>query len=207
MSPRPLYRSVQGLVASVLLLAMISSPAALGEGAPPYYRYHDDGSGGLHPGESLVIDLPSIPKDRPYFIHLSVTTEVGDWVDIQLEDDRGEVLFAEGEVNVTPLKWWPDLSDEPARIVLVPSEGRPSAGEVVISWYLYITNEPEDPIPASTGVEERTTYWTNGTVLVLGVGGVVAAAILLLFALGPFRTEPRARKDLATVRFHQQKMR
>lgn len=207
MTPRPLFWSVQGLVASILLLVMISSPSTLGQGAFPYYNYHDDGAGGLHPGDSLVIDLPSIPSDQPYFIHLSVTTEVDDWVDIQLEDEQGEVLFAEGEVNVTPLKWWPDLDDEPARIVIVPSEGRPSTGEVVLSWNLYITNEPEDPVHASTGGEERTTYWTNSTVLVLGVGGVVAAAILLLFAVGPFRTEPGARKDLATVRFHQQKMR
>ncbi len=207
MGPRSLTCLIEGLSVSALVLAMISSPAAVGEDASPYYWYHDDGAGGLHPGDSLVIDLPSIPKDRPYFIHLSVTTEVDDWVDIRLENDLGEVLFAEEEVNVTPLKWWPDLSEELARVVIVPSDGRSSEGEVVLSWYLSVSNEPEGPVRDPTSKEEGSTYWTNCSVLYLAVGGVVVTALLLLLALGPFRVEPTARKDLATVRFHQQKMR
>jgi hypothetical protein len=126
-------------------------------------------------------------------------------VDVSLMNGDRKVLVSYHDVEVREFHWLVSPMDDVTYVTLVPASLPPSVDSVDVEWKLTVFES--SALEDEAGEEDGERYWHNSSVLVLGLIGTSCAVALLLLALKPFRLEPSARTDLATVRHHQQKMR
>ncbi len=201
-----IHRSL--VVAMVMLVLITLTTATSADDGSNAYSYNTVDTGDIPMGEAMVLELPLVPLAEDYHIIIEVTTELSGTVDVHLLDDANGLLREGNDVEMEELHWVVSPDENASFIVITPSVAPAGKNSVNLEWRLrvledvLVTDHSEGPVE-----EESRPYWTNPTVLVLGIAGAVVTVVLLILALQPFRLEPSARNDLAIARHHQQKMR
>ena len=199
----PLSRSLVVLTSFLILIALPLAVLAE-DGTEPFVRT-SWGTEVIPTGVTWSHEIVEVPMTDDYHITLSIATEAGASVDVSLMNGDRKVLVSYHDVEVREFQWLVSPMDDVTYVTLVPATLPPSMDSVDVEWRLTVFES--SALEDEAGGEDGERYWNNSSVLVLGLVGTSCAGALLMLALKPFRLEPSARTDLATVRQHQQKMR